>query len=121
AGAPVVARVGAEIDIDLQGGEAPRQDALDHALDLVEGHARLDLTVGVDADAVAELAAQELVDRHAQGFAFQIPQGDLDPGEGGDQGSGEAAIEDVAPAQVLEDRVDLEGIAADKLAPQLVD
>ena len=73
----------------------------------------------VDADLVAELAAQQFVDRHLQRLALEVPERDLDAGQRGDQRAGEAALEDEAAAQFLEDRVDRERIAADQLGRQL--
>ena len=95
--------------------------SIDHLLDLVEVHARLDLAIGVDANLVAELAAEQFVDRRVQRLALEIPQRDLDAGQRGDQRAGEAAIEDEAAAQLLEDRVDREWIAPDQLGAQLLD
>ena len=63
---------------------------------------------------VAELAAQQFVDGHLERLALEIPQRDLDAGERGDQRAGEAALEDEAAAQFLEERVDRERIAADE-------
>ena len=111
--------VGADVEIDLERGEAGFEHLVDHRLDLGHVHAGRDLAVAVDADLVAELAAQQLVDRHLQRLALQIPERDLDAGQRGDQRAGEAALEDEAAAQFLEDRVDGEGIAADQLVRQL--
>src|SRR5262245_44198761 len=94
---------------------------VDHPLDLVEVHARLDLAVGIDADLVAELAAEELVDRNAERLALEVPERDLDAGERGDQRTGEATLEHETATDLLEDRVDGEGIAADEPRRQLVD
>ena len=106
--------IGVDVEVDLEGGEAPDEDVVDHPPDLVEVHAGLDLAVGIDADLVAELAAQQFVDRDLERLALEVPQRDLDAGEGGDQRAGEAAFEDEAPPQLLEDRVDGERVAADQ-------
>src|SRR5262249_62148333 len=108
-------------DVHLERREAALEHATDHLLDLAEIHARLDLAGGVDADLVAELATHQIIDRRLERLALQIPQRDLDPGQRGDQRAGEAAVEHVAAAQILEDRVDLERVAPDKLGAQLVD
>jgi hypothetical protein len=65
-------------------------------------------------ESVAELAAHQLVDRHAERLALEVPERDLDAGQRGDQRAGEAALEHEAAADVLEDHVDGEGVAADQ-------
>ena len=89
-------------------------------LRLVHVQARRDLAVGIDPDPVAELAAQQLVDRHPQRLALQVPERDLDPGERGDQRAGEPALKHEPAPQVLEERVDGEGIASDEPGLQRV-
>ena len=113
--------VGADVEVDLERGEAGLQHLVDHLPDLAHVHAGRDLAVAIDADVVAEPAAQELVDRRLQRLALQIPERDLDAGERGDQRAGEAALEDEAAPDVLEDGVDGEGVAAGEARRQLLD
>ena len=72
--------------------------------------------VGVDADPVARRAAEQLVDRHAQRLALDVPQGHVDAAQGAGQDR-PAAIEGVAVdglpvmhhlARVLADQVRLD-------------
>ena len=70
--------------------------------------------VAVDPDPVAHLAAQQLIDRQAEGFAGQIPERDLDRGERGDVLAGLRAGEDAGGANPLEERVDVQRILADQ-------
>ncbi len=113
--------VGVDVHVDLQRGEAPFQHVVHHRADLVEVHARLDLAVGVDADLVAELAAHQFVDRHAQRLALEIPERDLDAGQRRDQRAARAAVEDMRPAHLLKDGVDGKRVAADELLFQVAD
>src|SRR5262249_9370478 len=92
--------VGEDVEVDLQRGEAAVEDVVDDALDLVEVHAGLDLAIGIDPDLVAELAAEELVDRHLQRLALEVPERDLDAAQRRDQRAGEAAFEDEAAAHL---------------------
>ena len=62
--------VGADVEIDLERGEAGFQHLVHHRLDLAHVHAGRHLAVAVDADVVAELAAQQFVDRHLQRLAL---------------------------------------------------
>ena len=66
-------------DLDLQAPHAPAQELLGQRADAgqVEG---TDHHLG--RDDVADLAAQKLVDRHAQRLAGDVPEGHLDGGLG---------------------------------------
>ena len=113
--------VGVDIEVDLQRGEAAFEDVIDDPLDLVEVHAGLDLAIGIDADLVAELAAEEFVDRDLQRLPLEVEERDLDAGQRGDQRAGKAALEHQAAARLFEDRVDRERIAADQAGRQILD
>src|SRR5690606_31199344 len=69
----------------------------------------------IDADVVAELAAQKFVHRHLQRLALEIPQGNLDASQSRDEGSGKTALEHQASPDLFEDGIDGKRIAADQL------
>ena len=46
-------------------------------------------SVGVEAEVVSELAAEELVDGESEALAFDVPESDVD---GGDEGGSEASV-----------------------------
>ena len=50
--------IGVNVEINLQRRKTALQDVIDHGFDLIEIHAGFDLAIGIDADFVAELAAQ---------------------------------------------------------------
>src|SRR5438105_4988352 len=66
--------------------------------------------VGVDEAALAGLAAEEVVDGGVEGLALDVPEGDVD---GGDGGHGDGAASPIGSAvEVLPDVFGLEGVAA---------
>ena len=67
---------------------------------------------GEGRDAVALLAAEQLVDRHAQRLALDVVQGDVDRRDRG--GEHPAALEILAAVHLLPERADLHRIAADE-------
>ena len=69
----LVFAVGADIQIDLERGEAAFENLVDHLLALVEIHAGRDLTVGVDPDAVAKPATEQFADGRLEGLALEVP------------------------------------------------
>ncbi len=69
------------------------------------------VAVAVEADAVAELAAEEPVDRHAERLAGQVPEGDLDPGHRGHGRAGHRPVEELCAAHLLEERSTLSGFS----------
>ncbi len=74
--------------------------------------------VGVDEGALAGLAAEEVVDGSVEGLALDVPEGDVD---GGDGGHGDGAAPPVGSAiEVLPDVFGLEGIAADDAGEDVV-
>ena len=74
--------------------------------------------IGVAEHAVAHPAAEQLVDRHAEALAEDVPAGDLD---GGDHGAMDvAAVERDAVEHALGQRVDAARILPDREMLQLV-
>ena len=71
----------------------------------------------VEADLVAELAAEEVPDRRAVMLALDVPQGDVDGREGAGQ---DVAAERPHPVERLLDVVDPEGVLADQVLAELV-
>jgi hypothetical protein len=68
--------------------------------------------VGVDEDAFAAGASEEVVEGCVEGLGFDVPEGDVD---GGDGGHGDGAATPVGSAvEVLPDVFDAGGIAADE-------
>jgi len=65
--------------------------------------------VAIDADSVADLAAEQLVDGQAEGLAGEVPERDFDGAEGGDVLSRLGAGEDARGADRLPERFDVEG------------
>src|SRR5690606_14190061 len=85
------------------------------------GRAFLDVhavRVTVHEYAFARSAAEQLVDRHARHLAEDVPQRDVDRGDGG-HGDGTAAPVR-APVEELEDVLDPTGIAADEIRYQVI-
>ena len=120
AAAPPVASIRAKVNINLQGREAACNNILNNSLDLSKIHARLDLAVGIDANGIAEFAAHEFVDWHAQRLTLEVPQRNLNARQRGNQRAAGAAIEHIAAPQPFKDRIDLEWVAPNQLAAQLV-
>jgi hypothetical protein len=112
--------IGADVEIDLERAEAGFQHLVHFALDLIHVHAGRHFAVAINADVVAELAAHQLIDRHLERLALEIPQRDLDAGQRGDQRPGKAALEHQAAADVLENGVDGKGVATDQFMRQLM-
>ena len=74
--------------------------------------------VGVDEAALAGLAAEQVVDGRVEGLALDVPEGDVD---GGDGGHGDGAATPVGSAiEILPDVFGLEGIAADEAGEDVV-
>jgi hypothetical protein len=68
--------------------------------------------VGVDEDALTGFAAEQVVDGSVEGFALDVPECDID---GGDGGHGDGAAAPVGSAiEVLPGVLDVEGIAVDE-------
>ena len=97
-------------------GEVAFGDVL---LDGVEGFGDVGAVgVGVDEAALAGLAAEEVVDGGVEGLALDVPEGDVD---GGDGGHGDGAAPPVGSAiEVLPDVFGLEGVAADEAGEDVV-
>ena len=75
--------------------------------------------VGVAEHAVADAAAEQLVDRHAERLAEDVPAGHLDRGD--HRAVDVAAVERDAVEQALGQRIDAARILADREVLQLVD
>jgi hypothetical protein len=75
--------------------------------------------VDVTVDVVSAGAAQELVERDAEGFAADVPQGDVDRGDDGAEDSGGG--EEPAAGQHLPVMFDATGIGADEVVGQVGD
>ena len=76
------------------------------------------MDVGVDADPVAHLAAQELVNRQPQRLTGQVPKGDLDAGHGHHILTGLRTGEDSSFPQPLPQQVHIEQILSDQYSPE---
>ena len=102
------------VDEDLGGGKAHGLQlsvVLRQALQVVLlAHDR-----GVDPDLLPGPAAQQLVDRHAQGLALDVPEGDVD---GGDGGHDDAAPKVDGAVEVLIQILDAEGVLPDQVLPE---
>ena len=79
------------------------------------------VAVAVEADAVAELAAEQLVDRHAERLAREVPEGDLDAGHRRDRRAGHRAVEEAGAAHLLEEHIHVERVLADDVLLEGVD
>lgn len=77
--------------------------------------------VGVEADPVAELPAEHPVDRLARGLAREVPQRDLDPGQGDHEHPALGAGEDLVAAQLLPAPLDVARVLADQEGCQKFD
>ena len=75
--------------------------------------------VGVKANAVAAGAAEELIDRHAERLALDVPEGDLDGANGA--GQHRAAPPARAAIHRLPQAFDAGGVLADQVARQRLD
>jgi len=101
-------RIGGLIDVDRERGGA-------HLFDLFQAGRRFRVVrmvvgrVAIDADSVADLAAEQLVDGQAEGLAGEVPERDFDGAEGGDVLSRLGAGEDARGADRLPERFDVEG------------
>ena len=94
--------------IEAQRDDFPRALGIGLRREILAG-----MAVAIEADGVAELAAEQLIDRHAEHLAGQIPQGDLDAGHSGDGRAGHRAVEEAGAAHLLEEHVDVERVFAD--------
>ena len=72
------------------------------------------MAVGVQAHAVAELAAEQLINGHAQRLADQIKQRDVDARQRRDDVPRQRAVEDVAASDFLEEHVPVHRVFADE-------
>ncbi len=122
----VILAGGGENGVDLHGVVALGHGVLDHVvvvlgiLEQHEGVVLLDLLApaelelrSVGTQLLVGLAAQQLVDRQAQGLALDVPAGGVDGGHsGGDDHTAAHAPEGVA-VEVLPDLLSVEGIHAD--------
>ena len=70
----------------------------------------------VGAHLVAALAAQQLINRHAQGLALDIPEGDVD---GGQSAHEDGAAKVHAAVEIIPVVLNAEGILADEIALHL--
>src|SRR5207249_3088168 len=88
-------------------------------LDGVEGFGNIGaIGVGVDEAALTGLAAEEVVDGDVEGLALDVPEGDVD---GGDGGHGDGAAPPVGSAiEILPDVFGLEGVSADEAGEDVV-
>ena len=75
--------------------------------------------IGVAKHAVAHLAAEQLMDRHAEALAEDVPAGDLDCGD--HRAMDVAAIERNAVEHALGERVDAARILSDRQVLQFMD
>ncbi len=104
--------------VELEGLEALRQ----HRFGRFQEGFRRPLgaipAIGVARHAVANLAAEKLVDRHAERLAQNVPAGDLDRRDHGAMDM--AAVERYAVQQALGQRVDAARVLADGEMPELV-
>ena len=80
-----------------------------------------EVAIGIETDLIAELAAEQLVDRHAQRLAHDVMQSVIDAGEGEDQRRVARAAITPSPAQLLIDEVDVEWVFADDQVAQSQD
>ena len=71
------------------------------------------MAVGVDADAIAEAAAEEVVDRGVQRSADEIPERDLDAADRGDRGPRQGALAGEAADHDLVEIADVVRVLAD--------
>jgi len=111
----------AAVQVDLESGEAARQHVIHHALHVAEIHARLHFAIGIHTNLVAEFAAQQLINRHAQRLALQIPQGQLDARERRNKRTGEPTVEHMRAAHLFKERVDPKWISTDEAGTNLLD
>ena len=106
-------RIGALVDVDLDGREPHVADLRD-----LGGRLRvvriLGLRIAVDADAVAHLAAEQLIEGQPQRLAGQIPQGDLHRRQRRDVLTTLSARKDAVGANPLEQPVDVQRVLADQ-------
>ena len=72
-----------------------------------------------ERDEVALLAAEQLVDRHAERLALDVVQRDVDGRDGGRQHA--AALEVVAAVHLLPERADGHRVRADQELPEVLD
>ena len=75
--------------------------------------------IGVEADAVAKLAAKHPVERLARCLGCDIPQGHLQPGQGNQEDTRLRTGKDVAAPDFLPAIVDIAGVLANQLGFQL--
>jgi hypothetical protein len=115
-------RVGGIVDIDLGGGETqllnllnPREGAL------VAGDHLPVAGIAVDAYAVPHLAAHQLIHRHTQRLAGNVPERRFDGRQGGDILPGLRAGEDARGADALKGGLNVQGILANQQPSERAD
>ena len=77
--------------------------------------------VGVEPNAIAELAAEHTVERLARGLGGEIPEGDLDAAQRDQEDARLRAREDVIAAELFPAMFDIARILADELLLELRD
>ena len=87
---------------------------------LLGGAAAEEPAVGVEPDAVPQLAAQQVVDREAQGLPLDIPQGDVHPAQGHRRQAPRPQV-GVAPVVLLPQLLALKGVLAQQALAQQLD
>jgi hypothetical protein len=101
--------------VHLEGVEAAFHEAL-HVLD--DGRWPIPADPAVDLDAVAHLAAEQLVDRHAERLALDVPERLVDAGDRTHQDR--AASVEIAAVHRLPEVVDARRVLPDQLAGELL-
>ena len=96
----------------------PSSVASRELLKTCSGTVALEREQEVQPDLVAELAAQQVPDRRAVVLALDVPQRDVDGGEGARE---DVAAERPHPVERLLDVVDPERVLTDEVLPELVD
>ena len=108
------------VDVEFERGEAllhhpprPRRATLRRARGIVAIAA-----VGIEADAVAELAAEQPVEGLARGLRRKVPQRDLDAAQRDQEDAALRAREDMIAAELLPAIFDIARILADQFGFQ---
>ena len=101
----------ADAEVHLEEGKTHLHALLQRLAHGLTGVLAAHVGIAIDADLVAELAAQHLVDGHAIGFARDIPEGQLDATDAAGLASMMAELLDAA-----EDLVDVAGVLAQDAA-----
>jgi hypothetical protein len=110
-------RVRGLVDVDF----GHREVVVDDLADVLPGLrvlAGVGAAVAVHANPVAELSAHQLVNRHIQGLAGEIPQGNFHRGQGRYVLAGLGTAEDSARPDSLPDALDVQRALADQGIPE---